>query len=143
MENGKKVLFVCNKWPMLRMVYKRDRSMVIDGQVMREPQEYIGFIRTPYGGEFETDNADKIKFVRESPQFLDGMIVEVKDIEAIRKSAKAEDAHPLQLGVTGTIAREVHPVAPIQERQREVPAAVVPAHSAPAEEEPAVRPVPF
>lgn len=81
---SKKILFVCDRFPMLQMVMERDRTAIIGGDVIRTPHRTIGFRKTPYGGQYETDQQDIIEYIRSSPQFETGDIIEVADITQLR-----------------------------------------------------------
>lgn len=126
-KEGGACLFVCNKYPMLTMIYKKDSTAIINGEVIRSPLEQIGFVKTPYGGHFETNDQEKISFIRKSPQFLEGLIVEVENIEEMRKGEPQPESHPVMQGGVGTMAREPKQAEPPKESAPEpVAAAVVP-----------------
>lgn len=105
---SKKVIFICHRYPMLRMVYQRDRTMIIDGEVVKTPQEYIGFVKTMHGGRYETSDPKKIAWLREQPQYLEGLIVEINESDltkALADEQREADAHPVHVGMSGTMPR--------------------------------------
>ncbi len=112
-EEARPVLFVCDKFPMLTLIYKRDTTLVVNGEIVRTPMESIGFIKTPYGGHYETNDPLKIAFVKSSPQFKDGTIVMVENIEEMRKREKQPESNPVTQGGIGTMAREPVVATPV------------------------------
>jgi hypothetical protein len=85
-EEKKTVVFICYKFPMLRMVYKKSSTVVIDGIVVRSPTQYLGFLQTSYGGRYETSDPDIIKHVRGSEKYAEGDIVEFDgDLEKLKE----------------------------------------------------------
>lgn len=131
-----KVIFICLRYPMLRMVFKRDRQMIIDGAVVRDPQEYIGFNKTPYGGVFETDDQAKIDYIRNSPQFLQGEIEEVNSTDLAKAKADAPEAsgQPVVSGMQGTMPRQPQAAVPAPKPLERVPVGAAKVPSAGDEE---------
>lgn len=104
-EKGKEtVLFVCDRYPEIRLVFKADTTTIVNGKVVTTKAHYIGFRKTNYGGQYETSDAEQIEFIRSTPEFKQGEIVEVKNIDDIRSKAKTEDR--VRAGQIGTAANE-------------------------------------
>lgn len=109
-DKKSKVLFVCDRFPMLQMVIERDRVAIIGGEVIRTPHQTIGFKKTPYGGQYETSEPDIIEFIRDSQQFQSGEIVEVSDINKLR--GNKEVVQQVVTGMVTSAPRQEPTVAP-------------------------------
>lgn len=128
---AKKVLFVCDRYPSLEMVMDRDTTTIIDGKIIKTASKYIRFVKTPYGGHFETSDKAQIAVIEASQYFRDGFIVRFAgDIEAARSGEK-KHAAPVHQGMVGSGPRadDAKAKAPWAGEQREAGAAMVPEHA--------------
>src|SRR3990167_8888827 len=131
-EKQKKGLFICDKKPNLEMVFKRDQTAIIEGKILKTPAEYIRFIKTPYGGQFETSDPEKIAWMREQPQMAgdNPIIVEIDDIEALRAKGRKEGSK-VHSGLLASAPRvpQAAVAEPVKVEPPKVAAAKVPAAS--------------
>ena len=98
-QEKKVIVYVSHKQTELAIVFKKDQKIVIDGQIVKYPVEYIRFQPSVYGGRFETDDVKKQAKIESLPQFKRGEIVRMGD-KANFKAAPA--THPVKRGGVST-----------------------------------------
>lgn len=96
-----KHVFVCKKWPQLRVVYVRVGE---EKHVKGQAEKYLGFLQTAAGGIYQTNSDAIAEYLENLDQFKDGEIVKLTHEELGKLLRIAPSEERVSTGPVGTLA---------------------------------------